>query len=571
MNNTIAISIILILFSVLCFFIAIYLFFFSNILKGRTLGVMFFSSSVATFAYMMELPHSPLGCNYQWVIIRYISLLTFALTIALFVFDYSGIPISFISWRFLGLAFTPGMALFLLIINPNSPKVYSQDGISVANVLLTDKTIGPTYIILQSYVTGLLVVLIYILLKDFGQQTKLDRINSIFIASGLFLYVSTHIMHLAGVKLMGTYSLNIFTYFPSSVLALWGVRRYRLADIRPIAYNSIFYQIQDGILVIDRRGHLVDFNPAAEAYLAISKHFSPGDFFDPKELQLKDFLDIEDFGKEKIFQSNMNGIQLQFITTGLFDQSGNLYGYLVSVRDISSQIEAERLKKAEIIREGACEERMRLARALHDSALQNVGSLIMLAGSIKQFLGEKQSEDIKHSIEHLATGARLAYEDLRSFIDELQIEDNVDLTFNLRDALIAKIEYLNQQNNTDVHLKISGRLNFNAGQQRELFYIILEATNNAMKHAGAESVDIHIEVSPETVSAEIVDDGCGFNIRGVDDKRMGLKNLHSRASLLNGQLMISSVPNEGTMVRIEFPRTNEDQKRKKQEQTHAQS
>ena len=67
---------------------------------------------------------------------------------------------------------------------------------------------------------------------------------------------------------MEKFSLNMFTYFPSSLLVLWSVRHYHLTDIHSIAYPNIFNQNHNGLLIVDQYGYLVDFNPAAEKFLS---------------------------------------------------------------------------------------------------------------------------------------------------------------------------------------------------------------------------------------------------------------------------------------------------------------
>jgi PAS domain-containing protein len=78
-------------------------------------------------------------------------------------------------------------------------------------------------------------------------------------------------------------------YFPSSLLILWGYQRFQLGDIRPLAYNSVFNQMSEAILVLDQNSHLVDYNPSAEGLLDISAHISLGQILDPQKLHLNNF------------------------------------------------------------------------------------------------------------------------------------------------------------------------------------------------------------------------------------------------------------------------------------------
>lgn len=518
------------------------------------LGAVFLSSSVATFAYPFQFLNPALAEMFLWVVIRYIFLFIFVFSVALLVFDFCRIPILFKSWKFFFIAILPAIVILFLAVNPTSALFYRQIGlVPIRDFLAIDWTVVVLFIVLQLYGTGLMILLIYILFRNFGKQTKLIRINTILIASGIFLYVFTHILQLGGVRIAGIYNLNMFTYFPSSLLALWGVRRYRLADIRSIAYPNIFYQNHYGMLIVDPQGYLVDFNTAAVILLDAQNRLVAGDRFDVQKLRLPTLPKPEDLSTSILSQTEVNGTPLQVEVSGLVDPQGVFYAYVVSVQDITSQVEAERLKEAEIIRHGVWSERMRLARNLHDSTPQNLGSLILLSGSISESLKNQQTVGDLDLLDNLKTGAHLAYDDLRTLINELQINEDTADGFNLTNALDAKIRFLNQQNETKITFNLPIDFSIEPQQQRELYYIIMEALNNALKHANAESVVILLESKDDILSAEIVDNGCGFDVQKPSNSGMGLENMHSRAALLKGQLFISSIPSKGTVVRVELP------------------
>jgi len=315
----------------------------------------------------------------------------------------------------------------------------------------------------------------------------------------------------------------------------------------------IFNQLQDGILVVDRRGYLVDFNSAAKEYLAFSGGLSPGKLFDLQKLKIAGLKEFDKVGKEKMLQSEVNGVLCQIMSFGLFDYRGDLYGHLVSIRDISGEVEKEKLKEAEIIRKSAWEERMHLARSLHDSVLQNVGGLIMLAGSARQCLDEQLPHEIATLVGQIETGARLAYQDLRLLIDELQLNSAAETEFDLLKTLAAKIDVLKAQGSSDIVFEAPSNLLLDAGRQREVFYIIIEALNNALKYADAKIVRVRIWHSEGVIVGEIEDGGNGFDLRQKRNTGMGMQNMQSRARLMGGQLAIISVPGEGTRVRLEIP------------------
>jgi len=91
-------------------------------------------------------------------------------------------------------------------------------------------------------------------------------------------------------------------------------------------------------------------------------------------------------------------------------------------------------------------------------------------------------------------------------------------------------------------------------QKLTIFRIIQEALNNAIRHAKATTVDVHIQRLEGSIRMDIRDDGIGFNPQKTK-KGAGLKNIQNRVYLIDGTHSIQSEPEKGCTIRIEFPIT----------------
>jgi hypothetical protein len=106
------VSSILFLFALLGAIIAAYTLKDYRTVQGRDLGMILLSSSVASFAYGMEILSPGINEKLTWVFVRYAALSVFTLSNALFIFYFTHIPIPLKSWPFLSLCLIPGLALF---------------------------------------------------------------------------------------------------------------------------------------------------------------------------------------------------------------------------------------------------------------------------------------------------------------------------------------------------------------------------------------------------------------------------------------------------------------------------
>jgi len=89
-----------------------------------------------------------------------------------------------------------------------------------------------------------------------------------------------------------------------------------------------------------------------------------------------------------------------------------------------------------------------------------------------------------------------------------------------------------------------------------LFRILQEAISNAAIHANAETLTVRFAERKDSVVAEVVDDGVGFdlgNALGQAGGSLGLFGMHERAGYVRGELSMESGPGLGTRVRVVIP------------------
>ena len=93
--------------------------------------------------------------------------------------------------------------------------------------------------------------------------------------------------------------------------------------------------------------------------------------------------------------------------------------------------------------------------------------------------------------------------------------------------------------------------------KHNLLRIAQEATTNAVRHASATHIHVHLRYAEDAVTLSIADDGVGFDPRTAMDGNVGhfgLRGIRSRSRKLNGQLTIQSAPGAGATIRVVLPR-----------------
>lgn len=198
------------------------------------------------------------------------------------------------------------------------------------------------------------------------------------------------------------------------------------------------------------------------------------------------------------------------------------------------------------------EERQRIARDLHDSVTQSLYGLVTLTEAGQLDLQTRDLAAIGQTFDRLGETARQSLKELRLFIYQLNppiLEEE-----GLIGALHLRLATVEGRSDVQVRLLADETIHLPLPVETELYHIANEALNNILKHARARSITVYLSREDGHVVLDVIDDGCGFE---VDVARanggLGLKNQDARARRIGGALKITSLPGQGTRVRVSVP------------------
>lgn len=86
-----------------------------------------------------------------------------------------------------------------------------------------------------------------------------------------------------------------------------------------------------------------------------------------------------------------------------------------------------------------------------------------------------------------------------------------------------------------------------------IYRIVQESVNNAIKHADASQIDIHLTQEKGQVIAKVIDDGSGIAEDKKDVAGLGLTSMKERAAAFHGEVSLLSDANQGTVVSLILP------------------
>ena len=201
------------------------------------------------------------------------------------------------------------------------------------------------------------------------------------------------------------------------------------------------------------------------------------------------------------------------------------------------------------------QERQRLGRELHDSVTQSLYSLVLLTSSW-QMLATQGRFDVTQATNifgQLNTLVQSAYQEIRLLIHQLR--PPVLAESGLVEALQQRLAHVEQRAGLKTQLLTSGDLDTLPPLVIEqFFFIVQEALNNALRHARATNVSVHITHDAHTLSLAVTDNGCGFDPT-CPSPGLGLGTMRERTALIGGRLAIISTPQCGTTILVTTPTT----------------
>ncbi|MGS2616838.1 sensor histidine kinase [Micromonospora sp. LZ34] len=226
--------------------------------------------------------------------------------------------------------------------------------------------------------------------------------------------------------------------------------------------------------------------------------------------------------------------------------AGQRQAYLEQVEQRA--IEAERTREEVALRR-AGEERLRIARDLHDSLTHSI-SVIKVQAGIAVHLARKHGEEPSAALLAIQEAGSAAMRELRATLDVLRSPADGD---RIGLALVGELAERTRAAGVPVQVAVTG-------QPRELpaevdqagYRVVQEALTNVARHAGPAAAQIHVEYAPAQLTVSVTDDGQASPVRPVTPG-VGLRGMRERVTGLGGTLQAAARDDGGFAVRATFP------------------
>lgn len=208
-----------------------------------------------------------------------------------------------------------------------------------------------------------------------------------------------------------------------------------------------------------------------------------------------------------------------------------------------------------LARDAVAEERLRIARELHDIVGHSL-SLIAVKATVANHIAEQRPAESRAALQTIERTSRSALTEIRRLLDVLRADDDPAAALTPAPGTAGLPELADRLRSAGLRIDLedSGTGELPAGVDVTVYRIVQESLTNVIKHAGAARCRVSVRARDGEVRIEVTDDGRGPRPSGRRSGQ-GLIGMRERVTMYGGELITGPGPGGGFQVIAVIPYT----------------
>lgn len=305
---------------------------------GTSLFIVMTAAVVWSFTYAIRWLVTYEWAQNFWLDATYFGVVVAPTAILVLALEYTG-RIHMLTTRIkLALSIIPVLTIIILWTDPWHGLFYDSKRTGEA---ILNGGVWFWIFIIYTYLT--MIIASFLMIQKIIRDKQFFQIQASLLLAGFILPWFGNIVSMLGVSPFPGLDMTPFLFSVSGICFMFGLFRFGLFDIVPIARSSLMENLQDGVLVIDKENRIVDLNPAAQKILeipagVIGKSVQEISEEYPKLQLVKE---TADSSRSVIVITSDKDREYDMNTLALTDRLNKLEGKIITLHDVTEYKEVE--------------------------------------------------------------------------------------------------------------------------------------------------------------------------------------------------------------------------------------
>ena len=313
--------------------------------SGATpLALLMLAVAEWTLAYAWEVGSPNPQTKHLWAQMQYLGIVTVPVAWLAFVFQYTGRG-KWLTRRNMAVLVVEPLLILLLVRTNDGHKLIWRDTSLIASGFPLSYTygVGAWGNIAYSYL--LLLIGTFLLLQALVRSPRVYRRQVVTLLIGALAPWVGNALYISSLNPFPHLDLTPFAFTLTGLLVTWGLFRFRLLDIVPVAREAVVESMSDGVMVLDVQNRIVDLNPAAQRIIGRSVAEAIGQpaaqVWPGRPDLVERYGDVTVAHAEVVLDEEGAQRTYDLHISPLYDRRSRLTGRLVVLRDITERKWAE--------------------------------------------------------------------------------------------------------------------------------------------------------------------------------------------------------------------------------------
>lgn len=438
---------------------------------------------------------------------------------------------------------------------------------------------GPWYTVHTVFFYALMALGMFLLARHFRQFDKFYRKQTIIILAGAFIPWITNLIYLLGLRPHSHIDLTPYAFIITALVIAFGLSRYRLFDIVPFAREKLIENLNEGMLVLDEHGRIIDLNSTMQKFLSSYSTVLMGNKL-PEVLSTHTVIQhlLLREGNHRAEIQLSNGNEYEVSATRLQDKQKRFAGTLLIFWDITNRKKTTALLQAQAneLRELNELKNQMFSIIAHDlkSPMAGLNSLLKLAES--GAFSEQELKDILPLLSRNVDNTSILLNNLLNWARSQLAGEHIDPELFILSDIVKRNIILLEKRALEKGIRISNQCDpgMRLFADRDMIDLVLRnLISNAIKFCDSnDSITIRADAQDGYTTVQVRDTGMGmdehtqaklfqltaFSRPGTKNEKgtgLGLKLCKDFIEKNNGTLRVESKPGSGSTFFFRLPNT----------------